>query len=41
MIEHPKWEKAWSPGYTVIGYVDENSIVQKTRVDAFVRTRGY
>ena len=26
VIERPSWEPPWSPGYTVIGYVDEQSL---------------
>ncbi|WP_071394763.1 ABC transporter permease [Bacillus tuaregi] len=33
-IERPSWETSWSPGYTVIGYVDEQTLSEK--VDAFV-----
>jgi putative ABC transport system permease protein len=35
-IERPTWEPAYSPGYTVIGYVDETSISETADVDAFV-----
>jgi putative ABC transport system permease protein len=33
-IERPSWEPTWSPGYTVIGYVDEKSLNEKETVDA-------
>ncbi|MBM4763605.1 FtsX-like permease family protein [Bacillus sp. B15-48] len=36
MIERPTWEPTWSPGYTIIGYVDENSLSENDTVDAFV-----
>lgn len=36
MIERPTWEPTWSPGYTVIGYVDERSLSETNTVDAFV-----
>ncbi|MFD0710862.1 ABC transporter permease [Paenibacillus sp. GCM10027626] len=35
-IKRPVWEPAWAPGYTVIGYVDENIIGANDRVDAAV-----
>lgn len=35
-IERPSWEPTWSPGYTVIGYVDEKSLREADTVDAFV-----
>src|SRR5690606_33092252 len=35
-IERPTWEPSWSPGYTVIGYVNEASITETNTVDAFV-----
>ncbi|MEH7253394.1 FtsX-like permease family protein [Neobacillus niacini] len=35
-IERPSWEPAWSPGYTVIGYIDETSLNKTDSVDAFV-----
>ena len=36
VIERPSWEPTWSPGYTVIGYVDEKSLSETDTVDAFV-----
>jgi putative ABC transport system permease protein len=36
VIERPSWEPTWSPGYTVIGYIDETSISKNDSVDAFV-----
>jgi putative ABC transport system permease protein len=36
MIERPSWEPTWSPGYTVIGYIDETSVSKTHTVDAFV-----
>ncbi|WP_284036974.1 ABC transporter permease [Neobacillus sp. 114] len=35
-ITPPSWEPAWSPGYTVIGYVDETSLSKNQSVDANV-----
>ncbi|WP_026907416.1 FtsX-like permease family protein [Paucisalibacillus globulus] len=35
-IERPSWEPTWSPGYTVIGYVDEESLAKDETVDAFI-----
>jgi putative ABC transport system permease protein len=36
MIERPSWEPSWSPGYTVISYVDQNSLANGERVDVSV-----
>lgn len=36
VIERPIWEKAWSPGYTAIGYVDESSWDGNRKIDAYV-----
>ena len=36
MIEPPAWEPAWSPSYTVIGYVDEKTLSETDTVDALV-----
>lgn len=35
-IERPSWEPTWSPGYTVIGYVDKSVLNETETVDAFV-----
>ena len=35
-MKRPSWEPAWSPGYTVIGYVDDNSLSTNDTVDAIV-----
>jgi putative ABC transport system permease protein len=36
-IERPTWEPAWSPGYTVVGYVDQHLLDKnKDTVDALV-----
>ncbi|MCM3584718.1 FtsX-like permease family protein [Mesobacillus maritimus] len=35
-IKRPTWEQTWSPGYTVIGYVDEKTISENDTVEAFV-----
>ena len=35
LMKRPSWEPAWSPGYTVIGYVDE-TVVNKANIDAIV-----
>ncbi len=35
-IKRPSWEPTWSPGYTVIGYLDEKSLSENDTVDAFV-----
>jgi putative ABC transport system permease protein len=35
-IERPSWEPTWSPGYTVISYVDHNRLDKDERVDTSV-----
>ncbi|MED4729692.1 ABC transporter permease [Aneurinibacillus migulanus] len=35
-IKRPVWEMAWSPGYTIISYVDENIMGANDRVNAAV-----
>ncbi|OLS33667.1 FtsX-like permease family protein [Bacillus sp. MRMR6] len=35
-INRPTWEPAWSPGYTVIGYVDQEMLTKSDTVDAVV-----
>jgi putative ABC transport system permease protein len=35
-IKRPTWEPAWSPGYTVIGYVDQEILTKNDTVDAVV-----
>lgn len=35
-IKRPVWEPAWSPGYTIISYVDENIMGANDRVNAAV-----
>jgi putative ABC transport system permease protein len=35
-IERPTWEPTWSPGYTVISYVDQNRLDNDERVDTSV-----
>jgi putative ABC transport system permease protein len=36
IMERPSWEPTWSPGYTVLSYVDENSIKSTEKVNASV-----
>lgn len=36
IIESPKWEYTWSPGYTVLSYVDENIMNSEEMVNASV-----
>lgn len=36
IIERPTWEPSWSPGYTVIGYVDEHGLHEGESLDAYV-----
>ncbi|WP_113927937.1 ABC transporter permease [Bacillus sp. P14.5] len=35
-IEMPTWENSWSPGYTVINYIDSENLGQSSEVDAIV-----
>jgi putative ABC transport system permease protein len=35
-IKRPTWEPAWSPGYTVIKYVDKNALGETRTADAVV-----
>ncbi|AQS58234.1 ABC transporter permease [Desulforamulus ferrireducens] len=35
-IKRPSWEPTWAPGYTIIGYVDEELLSTKDAVDALV-----
>jgi putative ABC transport system permease protein len=35
-IERPSWEPTWSPGYTVISYVEHNRLDKDERVDTSV-----
>ncbi|MCM3620380.1 FtsX-like permease family protein [Sutcliffiella horikoshii] len=35
-IERPTWEEFWSPGYTVITYIDQENPNQKMNLDAVV-----
>ncbi|MBM7662943.1 putative ABC transport system permease protein [Bacillus mesophilus] len=35
-MKRPKWEPMWSPGYTVISYVDEKLLSKQDTVDAIV-----
>jgi putative ABC transport system permease protein len=35
-IERPSWEPSWSPGYTVISYVEHNRLDKDERVDTSV-----
>ncbi|MFM1652876.1 ABC transporter permease [Brevibacillus sp. B_LB10_24] len=36
MIKRPAWEPTWSPGYTIISYVDENIMGANEKVNATV-----
>jgi putative ABC transport system permease protein len=35
-IERPSWEPSWSPGYTIINYIDSHYMQEKDTVDAIV-----
>jgi putative ABC transport system permease protein len=39
IMERPSWEPTWSPGYTVLSYVDENSINLDETINASVILR--
>lgn len=36
IMERPNWERPWSPGYTVLSYLDDSSIAEGEKVDATV-----
>ncbi len=36
ILDRPDWEPAWSPGYTVVGFVDKNNLEESETFDAFV-----
>jgi putative ABC transport system permease protein len=36
MIERPTWEPMWSPGYTVIGYIDQDALTESNSVNAVI-----
>ncbi|MEG9294847.1 FtsX-like permease family protein [Mangrovibacillus sp. Mu-81] len=36
IIKRPSWEPTWSPGYTMIGYVDQDSLKKSDKVNAVV-----
>lgn len=36
IIERPEWEPAWSPAYTALSFLDENSISSQTKANASV-----
>lgn len=36
VIRRPAWEPAWSPGYTIISYVDQESLVLSESVDVMI-----
>ncbi|SNT18082.1 putative ABC transport system permease protein [Anaerovirgula multivorans] len=36
VIERPTWEPTWSPGYTVLSYIDENIMSSQGKVNASV-----
>lgn len=40
IIEPPKWEPTWSPGYTALSYVDENMIGAQETVNASVTVKN-
>lgn len=35
-IERPEWEPTWAPGYTIISYLDENTINDQSTAIAYV-----
>jgi putative ABC transport system permease protein len=36
VIKRPSWEPSWSPGYTMIGYIDKGSMKDSEQVNAIV-----
>ncbi|AST90877.1 cell division protein FtsX [Sutcliffiella cohnii] len=36
IIERPTWEPTWSPGYTIINYIDEKNLTENETVNAIV-----
>jgi putative ABC transport system permease protein len=36
VIKRPSWEPTWSPGYTMLGYVDQDSLKKSDKVNAVV-----
>ena len=36
IIQRPDWEYTWAPGYTVISYLDENTVVKTEQFDVSV-----
>ncbi|XXM73252.1 ABC transporter permease [Lysinibacillus sphaericus] len=36
VIKRPSWEPSWSPGYTMIGYIDKGSMKSSDQVNAVV-----
>lgn len=36
ILDRPEWEPAWSPGYTVVGFIDKNKLDESETFDAFV-----
>lgn len=39
IIERPGFEQIWSPGYTVISYIDKNNISQNDNVNVYVKEK--
>ncbi|RIW30361.1 ABC transporter permease [Bacillus salacetis] len=39
IIERPEWEPLWSPGYTLISYIDSDSLGDNASVDAVVTVK--
>jgi putative ABC transport system permease protein len=39
VIERPTWEPMWSPGYTMISYIDQDSLAETETVDAIVAVK--
>lgn len=36
ILDRPDWEPAWSPGYTVVGFIDKTKLEASETFDAFV-----
>ncbi len=39
VIERPTWEYSWSPGYTVVGYIDDSRLNAGETADAAVKVK--
>ncbi|WP_027398210.1 FtsX-like permease family protein [Anaerovorax odorimutans] len=40
IVESPKWEPGWSPGYTAISYLDEKAVSESEIIDAYIVSKN-